>query len=117
MSTPLSTLYRDVLENLQVYGPGGSVTADDQEVVSKAYTRTHARLKEDRLVYWAVTDEVPDAATEPIMMILSRACFKPFSPPLLDYNTIVAESIVAEKILARQMTQRYVPEVTEADYL
>lgn len=114
------------LKELNVIAAGEPADPDDFAVVSERYAALYDMLVGDHLTSWALTDDVPDFATWPVIQMLAYLCCVPFSispqktaalriTGALDLSPREGGPSLAERQLRKQLAPKYnaVPAQTE----
>lgn len=71
--TTTTELVREVLEELRVAGPSDPISAEDDAKVKAKYEQVRSRLERRFLVDWSSTEEIPNAATEGMTLLVADA--------------------------------------------
>lgn len=77
----LIELRRKALEKLQVVAAGEPVHASDGQLVQAKYEALHDILLQDNLIDWVVTDEIPTAYGQVMVVMLAAECAAEFYAP------------------------------------
>lgn len=119
----LTELKTQVLQHLGVLATSTNPNADDAAIVATKYAALYEMLLTKDLVSWAVDDDVPDEAGQPIIMMLSYLCAPTFGIVGADYDRLRGEGALdikpislAEKQLRIQNVQKYVSSSAQPDY-
>lgn len=103
------------LVRLQVAPAGEDVDPDDFSLMGDKYTALHALLLHKRLVTWALTENIPAEAQEPVTAMLAAMAVNEFSVPEPRRSTLISEGALdlpapslAERQLRKTLSQPYV---------
>lgn len=120
--TPID-LYEKTLEHLQVTAAGESAAPEDTAVVRQRYQSLYAMLDVESLVEWGVTEDIPSYAEQPLIMMLAAYSAQEFGVTDPRYSQLQIEGglslpqpSLAERLLRRQMSNKYIPTVQATEY-
>ena len=107
----LTDLYAQTLIKMQITAAGESPDPDDSALIGTKYTALYALLLSRGLVSWALADDVPDEAVQPLVQMLSYASAASFGPEQGRYATgelDVNPPMPAERQLKKNVARSYV---------
>ena len=84
-------LKQAVLERVGVVPAGGPYPADEVALITRKYTGIHALLVKKTLAAWAITEDVPDEAQEPMVSILAFSVAAEYGVPEPRYSRLRLE--------------------------
>lgn len=124
--TPIE-LRRKALEKLQVIAADEPINASDAQLVQSKYEALHDILLQDNLVGWVVTDDIPTAYGQVMVVMLAAECLAEFyAPPELkaaitaegkyDLPVSLGGPSVAERRLRKLAAPDYDGEPAQPDY-
>jgi len=80
-----------VLERVGVVPAGGPYPADEVALITRKYTGIHALLVRKKLVIWALSENIPDEAQEPLVSILAFSVAAEYGVPEPRYTRLRLE--------------------------
>lgn len=120
--TPLA-LKTATLRKLGVISPGMPVSSDDMDVVTEKYAGLHAALIQRNTVTWALTEDIPSEAEQPVIDLLAARLVDDFgtSEPrasiIRALGALFADPMSpAERQLRSAINEDYVHSPLETDY-
>ena len=104
--------------------PAGTASApEDVARVTDKYTSLHKMLIKDELATWALTEDVPEEAEQPIIAMLAAFCADEFGIPDPRYARLQIEGAlflpqlsIAERQLRRVLSKRPVAYPAGSEY-
>jgi hypothetical protein len=113
-------LYRKVLERLQVVAAGEQASADDTQLIAASYVIVYNQLAGLGLVSWALTEDIPDEAGEPLVNAICHKSAVEFGWPVGSFANEGAiglpNSSLAERQLRQMHAREYVPYPAQPEY-
>ena len=119
----LAELREAALQEIGILASGESAAPEDDQLVGRKYAELHDVLLSERLVAWAVDEDLPDYAATPVTMMLAAWIAPAFGVQgqrLADLRIGGAIGLpqpsIAERMLRRQLAKNYVPSPAKAEY-
>lgn len=119
----LSDFYTHTLRRMRVLAVAQTANADDVALLATKYANLYDMLLTEGLVAWALTEDIPAYAVEPVCMMLAALSAKDFGIPEGEYGLMQAEGglslerpSLAERTLRRQLAKNYIYTPVQADY-
>lgn len=115
----LVDLYAAVLEKLGVTAAGESAAAEDTQFIASKYVSAWNLMKIMGIVSWAVVEDVPDEAAQPVIDILAFLSAEEFGDEPARYATGALGTVppqLAERQLRLLHSRRYVPSTQRTVY-
>jgi hypothetical protein len=94
----------------------GTVSAVDQQNVTDAYDGVYEVLKDEGLVTWSATEDVPTKFEAAIIMIVTSQLKSDYRQAVSAIDAAPIHLHPATMMIRRQLATPYVPEVTTATY-
>jgi hypothetical protein len=108
---------------MRVLAVAQTANADDVALLATKYANLYDMLLTEGLVAWALTEDIPAYAVEPVCMMLAALSAKDFGIPEGEYGLMQAEGglslerpSLAERTLRRQLAKNYIYTPVQADY-
>lgn len=86
-----AALKQAALERIGVVPGGSDAPADDVAVMTRKYTGIHAQLVQRKMVTWAITEDLPDEAQEPLIAMLAFSAAGEYGVPDPRYSRLRLE--------------------------
>lgn len=101
---------------LGVKALGQTLTNSVSSDLDDAYTEVYARLRDEDLVSWHITQEVPDELVDPVVSLVAFARIDEYSVSDSRYQRITIKSSQAEIRIRRSLQDDYFTNQDEAVY-
>lgn len=118
-----SELKLAALRELKVISAGQDADPDDFALMGEKYTALHAMLLTDELVTWAITEDVPAKAQEPVKMMLAAFAAGDFGVPEPRLGQLMTlggfnlpQTSLAERQLRKALASKYVSHSLRTTY-
>lgn len=116
MSKTIGEVAESVLLSIGRATPGQDHDANYTKIVKDAYAGLYEMLKNDSLVNWAYTDNIPDWAVFPITVMLSGMVGDQFALDERIQQRFLSQFGTMRRLLASQGVHPYIHKNTEATY-
>lgn len=111
------------LKKLKVIASGESANSDDMALMGQKYTGLHAMLLERSMVIWALTEDIPEKAEQPLIMMLAALSADDFGVPEPRATRLKAEGdldlkqpSVAERMLRKVIAPAHIDSTLRTEY-
>ena len=118
----LTTFYTRVAQKLGVLPVGGTLSAEDADVIEKAYESLVHELGEHGLSWWNPDEDVPDPYSDPLIGMVAANMVDEFTIPEPRRSQLIMQhafglpvASVAERRL-RAMTRAGTTDTTDNEY-
>ncbi len=115
----LTDLYRKALEKMQVVAAGESAAPEDTQFMATKYVALWNLLKTNGIVSWAVDEDVPDEAAQPLIEALAFLSADEFGDEKARYAEGAIGLIpmsLAERQLRQLHASAYVSTPAQSEY-
>lgn len=118
-----ANLYAATARELHVLADGQALGAEAQAKIAAKYVSLHAMLLNDGLVTWAITEEVPPKAEQPVIFLLAALCVGVFGIGEPRKGFLMAQGAygnkppsLAERQLRRALSSPVISQPVPAEY-
>lgn len=87
----LATFYRRVAQKLGVLPVGGTLSADDQEVIRESYAGLVEELLDHGIAWWNSDEDIPDKYAEPVIGMTAASVVDEFTIPEPRRSQLIAQ--------------------------